>query len=98
MALLAEALRESGSKAAAIESFLGNYEATITAVSAQSVLAAGRKAINAYVAGTKGIDRDIQQALSVWRFPSTARLQPMPPEFYVFSIAREENMMQAGNG
>jgi hypothetical protein len=92
MALLAEALREAGSKAAAIESFLGNYETSLAAVNSQPLIAAGRTAIAGYVDGARGVDHDIQQALAVWRFPSNARLVPTKPEFYLFSIAREESL------
>jgi hypothetical protein len=92
LALLAEALRESGSRPAAIESFLGSYQGHLAAPNAKALLDAGRAAIAAYVDGRRDVDHDIQQALAVWRFPSTARLVPAKPEFYLFSIAREESL------
>lgn len=92
LALLAEALRESGAKAASIESFLGNYQNTLMAPNAKPLITAGRDAIAGYVDGAKGIERVIQQALAVWRFPSTARLVQGKPEFFLFSIAREESL------
>ncbi len=92
MALLAEVLRESGSKPAVIESFLGNYEASMSAENAQPLLESGRAAIKHYVDGGRDVDRMIQQAISLWRFPSTARVLAPPPEFYLFSIARDESL------
>ena len=92
LALLAEALRESGARAASIEAFLGGYQNTLMAPNAKPLLNAGREAIAAYVDGGKGIERTIQQALAIWRFPSTARLVQGKPEFFLFSIAREESL------
>jgi adenylate cyclase len=91
LALLAEALRETGTPLHAIESFVADYETHVAAPTAQPLLKAGRDAISAYVDGGRNIERLLQDALALWRFPSLARVTPVSPTLYVFTRARAED-------
>jgi hypothetical protein len=91
LALLAEALRETGTPLHAIESFVADYESHVAAPTAQPLLKAGRDAISAYVDGGRNIERLLQDALALWRFPSLARVTPVLPTLYVFTRARAED-------
>jgi len=84
-ALLSEALTQTGSKPAAIESFLASYSDNIAAPNAPPLLTAGQIAIKNYAEGRSNIEQDLMNALAAWRFPKLAQTPETRISIYMYT-------------